>query len=173
MGLIFRCSLYGLDRPSSRAEFAAAVESGAVESLLRRVPGAPGDVVFVPAGTVHAIDAGIMLFEIQQKSDLTYRVYDYGRRDARTGQPRELRLAKAMDVSDFAPAPRTTIPSLPLGETRQLLIACPSFALERLTPHARQTWATDPGTFEILTVIEGSVTLQWAAGARAARRQDD
>jgi mannose-6-phosphate isomerase len=164
--------VYGLDQPRSRHELAAAIEDGTVESLLRRVPVKPGDVIFVPAGTMHAIDAGIMLFEIQQKSDLTYRVYDYGRRDAQTGQPRELHIDKALDVTDFAPPPRAIIPPIPMNEARQLLIACDSFALEGWTLADTRALATGPGTFEILTVIEGSVRLQWSGDALTLRRGD-
>jgi len=164
--------VYGLERPASRAAFSSAVEAGTVEPLLHRMPVTAGDVVFVPAGTIHAIDAGIMLYEIQQKSDLTYRVYDYGRRDAETGQPRELHLAKALDVGKLAPAPRSTIPSLPLSDTRRLLIACRSFALEHWTLDPEETAATDPATLEILTLIAGGATLQWNEGEIALRRGD-
>jgi len=147
---------YGLKRPCTRAEFAAAVAAGTVEALMARLPVAPGDVIFVPAGTLHAINAGIMLFEIQQKSDLTYRVYDYGRRDPRTGQPRELHLEKALEVSGFAPAPRGVIRPLTLATDRDLLVACPSFALERWRVAERAALAVDPASFEILTVIDGA-----------------
>lgn len=164
--------VYGLAQPSNQDAFAVAVEGETVESLLQRVPVKAGDVIFVPAGTIHAINAGITLFEIQQKSDLTYRVYDYGRRDAKTGQPRELHLAKALDVADFAPPPRTTIPPLPLSDTRQLLIACRSFALERWTLEAPETQATDPGSFEILTLIEGNALLRWTDNTLTLRRGD-
>ncbi len=164
--------VYGLERPIGRAEFGAAVADGTVEGLLHRIPVKAGDVVFVPAGTVHAIDAGTTLFEIQQKSDLTYRVYDYGRRDAKTGQPRELHIAKALDVSDLAPAPRTTLAPLPLSSERALLIACRSFTLERWRLDATYTAATNPGSFEILTLIGGAGTLRWADGSLPLRRGD-
>lgn len=164
--------VYGLERPSNSDEFKAAIESETVESLLHRVPVQAGDVIFVPAGTIHAIDAGTTLFEIQQKSDLTYRVYDYGRRDARTGQPRELHIEKAMDVSDLTPPPRGPIPPLPLNETHEVLIACPSFALERWTLETQETHTTSSGTFEILTAIEGDATLHWSDGELALRLGD-
>ncbi len=151
---------YGLKRPCTRAEFAAAVAAGTVEALMAHLPVAPGDVIFVPAGTLHAINAGIMLFEIQQKSDLTYRVYDYGRCDPKTGQPRELHLEKALDVSVFAPAPRGVIRPLPLAPDRDLLVACPSFALERWRVARRTGLAVDPGSFEILTVIDGAGAIE-------------
>lgn len=157
--------VYGLRRPSDRAEFAAAVQAEALEGLMHALPVEAGDVVFVPAGTLHAINAGIMLFEIQQKSDLTYRVYDYGRRDAKTGQPRELHLEKALEVSAFGPAGRGVVPPLRLGAGRDLLIACPYFALERLTLGGDRGARTDPGSFAILTVIAGAGTLTWGDGA--------
>lgn len=150
---------YGLKKPCTRQEFAAAVADGSVEDLMAHVPVTPGDVIFVPAGTIHAINAGILLFEIQQKSDLTYRVYDYGRRDAHTGQPRTLHLEQALQVSQFAPAPDALVPPLSLAPTRDLLIACPSFALERWNLAQPVTASTDQGSFAILTVLDGCVQL--------------
>ena len=152
--------IYGLSRPSSRAEFAAAIEAGQVIDLVQRLPVKAGDVIFVPAGTVHAIEAGIVLFEIQQKSDLTYRVYDWDRRDAATGQPRPLQVDKSLDVMNYAPPPRGAIPPLELGDGRVLLVACALFALEVWTLSSTRTAATDPGTFEILTMLEGASILQ-------------
>lgn len=165
---------YGLTRPSDREEFAAAVAAGQLEGLMQRVPVAPGDVIFVPAGTLHAINAGIMLFEIQQKSDLTYRVYDYGRRDAKTGQPRELHLEKALDVSDFGPAPHGAIAPLPLAAdgARDLLVACPYFALERWQFDRPILASTDPGSFEIITLIDGAAGLAWPGGELELHRGD-
>ncbi|NWF80999.1 MAG: class I mannose-6-phosphate isomerase [Chloroflexi bacterium] len=150
---------YGLKRPGTRAEFAAAVAAGTVEELMASLPVAPGDVVFVPAGTLHAINAGIVLFEIQQKSDLTYRVYDYGRRDAKTGQPRELHLERALAVSRFGPAPDGVVQPLALAAGRDLLVACPSFALERWQVAGQVRLSVDPGSFEILTVLAGAGSL--------------
>jgi mannose-6-phosphate isomerase len=162
---------YGLSRPSDRADFAAAVAAERLEDLLRRVPVAAGDAVFVPAGTLHAINAGIMLFEIQQKSDLTYRVYDYGRRDAKTGQPRPLHLDKALDVGDFAPAPYGIVPPLGLAPGRDLLVACPYFALERWQIAGSAALAGQD-SFEILTAIGGVGRVAWPGGALELRRGD-
>jgi mannose-6-phosphate isomerase len=159
---------YGLIRPTDRETFAAAVRDGGLEGLVRRVPVAPGDVIFVPAGTIHAINAGITLFEIQQKSDLTYRVYDYGRRDAATGRLRELHLEKALDVSDFAPARYDKSPALELSSDRALLVACPSFALERLLV-AGEARLGGRGSFEIITLIDGAGSLAWPGGELSLR----
>jgi mannose-6-phosphate isomerase len=82
----------GLKEPVDEATFRAACLSGEVEHLLSWVPVVPGDGVFVPAGTVHAIGAGITLCEVQQNNDVTYRLYDYGR-------PRELHLEAGLAVS--------------------------------------------------------------------------
>ncbi len=161
---------YGLNRQSSRDEFAAAVQAGSVEELMGQLPVAAGDVVFVPAGTLHAINAGIVLFEIQQKSDLTYRVYDYGRLDAKTGKPRELHLERSLDVSQFAPAPHGKVTPLALAPGRDLLIACPYFALERLSLDGAFASATDPGSFEIVTPIDGAAELSWDGGSLALAR---
>ena len=98
----------GLNRPASTDEFAAAVADGTVEKLLSFKEVKAGDVFFIPSGTIHAIGAGVVIFEIQQNSTLTYRLYDYMRRD-KDGNLRELHVEKAMRVSEldvYKPAPR-------------------------------------------------------------------
>ena len=83
----------------TKERIAAAIADGSLEELLSFVPCRPGDVFFIPAGTVHAIGAGTLIFEIQQNSTLTYRLYDYMRRDAE-GNLRPLHVDKAMQVLD-------------------------------------------------------------------------
>mgnify|MGYP001032055372 CR=1 FL=1 len=163
--------IYGFARPTSPAEVAAAVADDALLDLLQHIPAAAGDTVYVPAGTVHAIGGGILLYEIQQKSDITYRLYDYGRKDARTGRPRELHVAKSLDVLDFTPPGRGRLAPLALAPGRDLLVACPFFALERWQADEPRALTTDPGTFEILTVIDGSLDVQWAGGTLELHRQ--
>ena len=90
----------GLKRKCGAEEFAAAVADGSATELLDFKEASPGDVYFIPAGTVHAIGAGVLIFEIQQNSTLTYRLYDYMRRDA-SGNLRELHVDKAMLVSNL------------------------------------------------------------------------
>ncbi len=156
--------IYGFSEPTEPATFAEAVKAGTVETLRHRVTVKPGDVIFVPAGTVHAIDAGITLFEIQQKSDLTYRLYDFGRVDATTGAPRDLHIEKGVEVSDLAPSPYATIAAHPLSDTRSLLVSCPYFALERWRLLHPQTGRTDAGSLEILTFLEVSGIVRWEGG---------
>ena len=92
----------GLERECDADEFAAAVANGSVEKLLSFKEVKRGDVYFIPSGTIHAIGAGVVIFEIQQNSTLTYRLYDYMRRD-KEGKLRELHVDKAMKVSLLEP----------------------------------------------------------------------
>ena len=98
----------GLERRANPDEFLAAVKDGSVENLLSFKEVRAGDVFFIPSGTIHAIGAGVVIFEIQQNSTLTYRLYDYMRRD-KAGNLRELHVEKAMSVCDldvYKEAPR-------------------------------------------------------------------
>jgi len=90
--------IYGVKRPVSRQELAAAAEDGSILNLLNFVPVSAGDVIYIPAGTIHALGPGLLLYEVQQRSDLTYRLFDYGR-------GRELHLEKALDVTRLEPTP--------------------------------------------------------------------
>jgi mannose-6-phosphate isomerase len=162
--------IHGLAAPCSREAFAAAVADGTLMNLLRRVPAAPGDTIFVPAGTVHAISGGIMLFEIQQKSDLTYRVYDYDRRDAQ-GQLRELHLDRALEVINYGEQPPARVAPRPLnsdgwkgGDEGALLVSCPYFAMERWELRGALDRTTNPDSFQILTAIDGAARLTWVGG---------
>lgn len=88
---------FGFQKDYTEEEIRRAIEAENFPSLLCKVMVEPGDVFFIPAGTVHAIGAGILLAEVQQNSNLTYRVYDYGRKDAQ-GNTRELHVEKALEV---------------------------------------------------------------------------
>jgi mannose-6-phosphate isomerase len=161
--------IHGLSAPSERDAFAAALRDGTLMNLLRRVPARAGETVFVPAGTIHAINAGIMLFEIQQKSDLTYRVYDYNRRDAQ-GNLRELHIERALDVSNFGEQPPAVIEPQQIDDVRTLLVTCRYFTMERWDVDRRSNASVDPGSFDILTVIDGATELSWPGGARRLAR---
>lgn len=90
----------GFSRDITREEYEQAIESGNVEELHQYVPVKKGDVIYIPVGTVHAIGKGMVLAEIQQASDITYRVYDYKRKDT-DGKERELHIEQALDVINF------------------------------------------------------------------------
>jgi mannose-6-phosphate isomerase len=110
----------GLKQPTTREALRAAAEDGTIEALMTWVPVAAGDFFFVPAGTVHAIGAGIALLEFQQASDVTYRLYDYGR-------PRELHVEEGVAVATCAPYAPRPAPGPPL------LVEGPPFTLLRAT----------------------------------------
>lgn len=120
--------------------------SGEIENLLRWFDAAPGDTFFIPAGTVHAIGAGLTLCEVQQHSDITYRLYDYGR-------PRELHLDRAIAVSHLAPCePRRH----PKGE---ILASCKYFTTSKLRNSNPAKHILPAGIIHLLVVIDGSGTL--------------
>lgn len=124
----------GLRDGVTRRDFARALEAGEVEPLLHRFDARPGDCILIPAGTVHAIGAGVLLAEIQQMSDATFRVHDWGRVGP-DGQPRTLHPAEALESTDFEAGPVSPIAARPeriAGGTRERLARSPFFALERL-----------------------------------------
>lgn len=156
----------GFRRAVSAGEVRDAVASGRLERLLASVPAHAGQVVHNPPGVVHAIGAGISLFEIQQPSDLTYRLFDYGRRDA-AGAPRELHLDRALAVAQLGPAPPTPAPRAGTGPGRRELFAGAHYLMEALDPARVGELETDPATVELLTVTSGGATLEWAGGELA------
>ena len=123
----------GLNRKMSKDEFRRAIKQGTVMDYMQVVPVKKGDVFFIEAGTLHAIGAGILIAEIQQSSNLTYRVYDYDRVGA-DGQPRELHLDKAVDVTKTWPAPpRRNLPLMDYqGYSVALIADCPFFTVTEL-----------------------------------------
>ncbi len=90
----------GFKRDTSKAEFLQKLQEGSVEELLNFIPVKAGDCYLIPAGTVHAISAGCVICEVQQSSNVTYRIYDYNRKGA-DGKPRPLHIDKAFEVIDF------------------------------------------------------------------------
>ncbi len=149
--------VYGIRPGTTLEELKAASENGkAVEKLLHYVPVQPGEVYYIPSGTVHAIGSGIVLYEIQQSSDVTYRFYDWDRTDAQ-GNRRELHLDKALAVTNLAFEPKAADPEL-ITEDRsgvqERLLDEMYFGLDRYL-HCRQMVLTpDERRFSILTAIE-------------------
>lgn len=117
----------GLKPGIGARDLQAALARGAVADCLHSFTPAVGDFVFLPAGTVHALGGGILLAEIQQTSDATFRLYDWDRRDAQ-GQPRPLHIEQAFASIHWDQGPVAPIPA---GDPRQRLVACPYFEIER------------------------------------------
>jgi mannose-6-phosphate isomerase len=151
----------GLRPGVARGEFAEAMRTGEVEPLLHRFAARPGDCILIPAGTVHAIGAGVVLAEIQQMSDATFRVHDWGRVGP-DGKPRQLHPAEALEAIDFAAGPVDPVASRPepiAGGTRERLVRCPYFALERLRLEGPAV-VGDPERFTILVGLAGAAVLR-------------
>lgn len=106
----------GLTPGTTAASLRWAIQAGRAEEALYAHTPQPGDCYFLPAGTVHALGGGLVLFEVQQTSDLTYRLYDWGRTDPKTGQPRELHLEKGLACVDYGQGPCR--PARPTAEVR-------------------------------------------------------
>lgn len=154
-------------RPHVNAEqFRSAIADNTAEDLLDRVPVNSGDTIFVPAGTVHTIGPGMILCEIQQNSDITYRVFDFNRRDA-GGKLRELHTKKALDVIRFgAQLGGKLTPSQRQNERTQpcVLVECPYFTVIRHAFTTTQHSAKLNGKLELMIVLDGSGILHTQPG---------
>jgi mannose-6-phosphate isomerase len=151
-------------KPSVTPEiFKRAIEEGSAEDCLQRVPMRAGEAIFVPAGTAHTIGAGLVLCEIQEYSDLTYRVFDYNRRDAQ-GRSRELHIEKALQVMRFGGQHGGKISPARIvrgGVTQTFFVACRFFAAEKWEFAERVDAATAPEHFDLLIILEGHGSIQW------------
>ncbi len=155
--------VYGFAREVSRADVGAAIAANTLESLMQTKEVRAGDIVFVPAGTVHAIGAGVALYELQEYSDVTYRLYDYGRLQA-NGQPRELHVERALDVIRYAPSSVITLKptALPTSEgahERKALVACRYFVEEEITLAGALPEPAVPTSCRILTALRGTAEV--------------
>lgn len=151
--------LTGLREGVTASQVNQAIADGSFDALLERCPVFPGDSLIVPAGAVHAIGGGILLYEIQETSDITFRLYDWGRVDA-SGRPRESHVDQALQI--MVPG-RTAnkITPLALDASRMVLAACRYFTLERWVVEKTFTApSTGGGSFRLLSCISGSCRLR-------------
>jgi mannose-6-phosphate isomerase len=162
--------IYGLKPGVTPDSFRQALEAGALETYLHQLPVKAGDAVFIPAGSVHAIMDGILLAEIQQNSDTTYRVYDWNRLGA-DGKPRPLHVDKAIDVINFAQVEPGHFPPQLLEENAdlrcELITACPYFNVERVVlkqAGAKFKGRLEGSTFEIWGIVSGLGRVGWGTG---------
>jgi mannose-6-phosphate isomerase len=161
--------LVGLKPDVTRESFKRAIADGSAEDCLEHVPLTSGEAIFVPAGTAHTIGPGLVLCEIQQHSDLTYRVYDYNRRDA-NGQPRALHIEKALDVMRFGKQRGGKIEATRIQEAgieKTYFASCRYFETVRWQFPATAQMESSPGHFELLIILEGGGTIRWS-GQHAA-----
>jgi mannose-6-phosphate isomerase len=151
----------GLKPGVTRDAMAAAVEDGSVESLIHSFEAKAGDCILIPAGTVHAIGAGVVLAEFQQMSDATFRLHDWNRVGL-DGKPRPLHIAESLEAIDYTAGPVSPIETTPEpipGGTRERLSRSGYFALERLSLSGPSSIG-ESHRFTILLGIEGEAQVR-------------
>lgn len=153
---------FGVNKEISKEEFACRIQNHTLLDVLKKVPVHKGDVFFIQAGTIHAIGEGIQICEIQQNSNTTYRVYDYGR-VGKDGKPRELHIEKAIDVSNLTPIESNFKPCGPTikdeNATTSMLATCDYFTTFETTLKGTTVIPVDEESFGSIVMIEGSATL--------------
>lgn len=163
--------IYGLNHDISAEKLRKSIENNTVMKYLQRVPVKKDDLFFIEAGTIHAIGAGILLVEIQENSNLTYRLYDYNRED-RDGRKRELHINKAMDVANLKCAPEPKQPLRVLkysqGMAQELLCRCKYFEVYRMLVNTerRQSviYRADEMSFRVLLCLSGCGVMRNSSG---------
>lgn len=141
----------------SASEFASALADNTLMDKLQYVPVKAGDFIFVPAGAVHALTKGCLVLEVQQNSNATYRLYDYHRYDKITGQPRELHIEKGLIAAHY-PHRYWTETTNGVQGSRQTLTFNPYFFVEERRIVGNE-WISTSSTFQLLTLIEGQLTI--------------
>lgn len=162
----------GFSRAVTPEELTERARNGTICEVLNRVRVHPGDVFFVTPGTIHAIGAGILVAEIQQNSDTTFRVYDYNRVGA-DGKPRQLHLERAAEVMNYAPMPGaadTLSPCPPDGV--QEVLTCEYFRVCRAEVKTRISLSTDGGSFTHLMCVRGEGSILCGGNVYPFRQGD-
>lgn len=146
------CLYYGFKNEITKDEFRQKIADNTITDVLNKVPVKKGDVYFIPAGTIHAIGSGILIAEIQQNSNTTYRVSDYGRLGA-DGKPRPLHIDKAVEVTNLTPPPQTA--DLPEG----VLAECDYFKVRIFGTELQKEIEVDNSSFTALLCLDGEVSF--------------
>jgi mannose-6-phosphate isomerase len=151
----------GLREGVGREKLGAALARGTLPEILHSYRPAVGDCIFLEAGTVHAIGAGLMLFEVQQTSDITYRLYDWGRLDPKTGKPRALHVEQALHSTDYKLGPCNPMKPRAAAGGGEVLVNCSYFTLLRRKVDARHS-CNMAGRCRIFVCIDGAATLTYS-----------
>ena len=142
----------------TRAQYLDAVSSGCLPDLLQRYDVKAGEAYFIPAGTVHAIGSGNLLAEIQQSSDITYRIYDYNRKDA-DGNTRELHTGLAKDAIDYTNTEKCHKEEFSEKDGIVSLVDCEHFSTSKIKIDSKREFQINGDSFRIIVCTEGRVTL--------------
>lgn len=167
--------IYGFKKEISNEEFRRRVEDNTFLDVVNKVKVHKGDLFFIESGTLHAIGKGILLAEIQQNSNVTYRVYDYGRLGA-DGKPRQLHTEKAIAVTHCVPPTRDAKPEgEPVekdGYTKQLLTSCDLFTVWNVTVKDTYEAVADENSFVSLVVADGDGEITCGKDTMPAKKGD-
>lgn len=156
---------YGWKQDMTKDQVRAAIADGTLEQFINYVPVSAGQAYFIPAGTVHCLCDGLLVAEIQQNSNVTYRLYDYNRKDAQ-GNGRQLHIEKSLDVADLTSAKAAK----PVTGDTVTLAVCPYFTAEKIT--AEEYSGDTKGAFELLFFISGQGEIVTAQGAEPFQAGD-
>ena len=148
----------GLNREITPDEYAGRIESKTFAEILAVHDSLPGDIFFLPAGRVHAIGAGNLLAEIQQSSDITYRIYDYDRKDSQ-GNTRELHTELAKDAIDYKVYENYKNPPLPEELHDSEMVNCQYFKTRRVKLKGEKIFETDNSSFTVVMCVNGSAHI--------------
>lgn len=149
----------GLSKEVTPDQYAAKVADNTLMEVVAHHTSHPGDVFFLPAGRIHSIGAGNLLVEVQETSDITYRIYDFGRVDAKTGQTRQLHVEEAKDAIDYTVHPTyVTTPGEPKDGVTEL-VDCKHFIVEKVCVAGSKVIKNVTDSFTTLTCIDGNLTI--------------
>lgn len=161
---------YGFNRSITKEEYEKRISDNTLLEVLNKVEVKKGDMFFIPSGTVHAIGSGILICEIQQNSNTTYRVYDYDRRDA-NGNPRQLHIKQAIDVSCLEPSPAQKAPTI-IADGVEELAKCKYFTVRKIDVDGEKTISAEDGSFRSLIFLSGQGTLTVGDSVITAEKGD-
>jgi len=153
----------GLKKGTTREEFESRIKDGSVEECFHRIEPGKGESMLLESGRVHALGGGNLIFEIQQNSDTTYRVFDWNRVGL-DGKPRELHLEQAMasiDFNDFEPPMQLSLDKAPSGVARALITRHELFDVESVLLNKDAEIEAEPHCCQVIAVTEGSVECRW------------
>lgn len=143
---------YGLNCSITKDELRFRIENNSLLDILNKVPVHKGDIFFIPSGTIHAICSGILICEIQQNSNTTYRLYDYGRTD-KNGNKRELHIDKALDVANLSPNDKY------IQKNSNILAKCRYFTSEKISCSDMIIIKSNPNSFQSIIILDGKGEL--------------
>ena len=146
----------GLAEGVDRETFGTAIQTGRIADVLNKIVAQPGQCIFIPAGTVHALGAGILVAEIQQSSDTTFRVYDWDR-VGDDGKPRPLHISQALEVTNYQAGPISPQTPVPLNGGGERLVECDKFVMDRFSLTEAKSFSKQG--FRIVTSVEGGGML--------------